>query len=38
MAELVRAKTVHLHKSQEEVKAEWHEYSLDEKKIYIAIL
>jgi len=38
MAELVRAKAVHLHRSRDEVKAEWHEYPLDEKKIYIAIL
>ncbi|MEM2367438.1 MAG: isoleucine--tRNA ligase [Candidatus Bathyarchaeia archaeon] len=36
MAELVRAKKVQLHTSQE-TKAEWHEYPLDEKKIYIAI-
>lgn len=36
MAELVRAQKVQLHKSRE-AKAEWHEYPLDEKKIYIAI-
>ncbi|MGC8999247.1 MAG: isoleucine--tRNA ligase [Candidatus Bathyarchaeia archaeon] len=38
MAELVRAKKVHLNKSRDEVNAKWHEYPLDEKKIYIAIL
>jgi len=36
MAELVRSKKVQLHASRE-AKAEWHEYPLDEKKIYIAI-
>ncbi|MBS7621285.1 isoleucine--tRNA ligase [Candidatus Bathyarchaeota archaeon] len=36
MAELVRAKKVQLHTSLE-AKAEWHEYQLDEKKIYITI-
>ncbi|MEM2466244.1 MAG: class I tRNA ligase family protein, partial [Candidatus Bathyarchaeia archaeon] len=36
MSELVRAKRIQLHQSLEVV-AEWHEYSLDEKKIYIAI-
>jgi hypothetical protein len=37
MEELVRAKNVYLHSSQEEVKAKWHEHQLDDKKIYIAI-
>ncbi|MEM2440110.1 MAG: isoleucine--tRNA ligase [Candidatus Bathyarchaeia archaeon] len=37
MAELVRAKNVQLHKSQSEVEAQWHEYLLDDKKVYIAI-
>ncbi|MEM2675357.1 MAG: isoleucine--tRNA ligase [Candidatus Bathyarchaeia archaeon] len=37
MAALVRAKNVQLHKSQSEVEAEWHEYPLDDKKVYIAI-
>lgn len=37
MAELVRAKKVQLHTSLDEVKTEWHEYPLDEKKIHIAI-
>jgi isoleucyl-tRNA synthetase len=37
MAELVRAKNVHLHGSRTEVEAEWHESQLDDKKIYIAI-
>jgi isoleucyl-tRNA synthetase len=36
MAELVRSKKVQLQKSRE-AEAEWHEYQLDEKKIYIAI-
>jgi len=37
MAELVRAKKVQLHVNRKEVKAEWHESQLDEKKIYITI-
>jgi len=37
MEDLVRAKTVQLHTSHEELKAEWHEYRLDNKKIQIAI-
>ncbi|MEM1563868.1 MAG: isoleucine--tRNA ligase [Candidatus Bathyarchaeia archaeon] len=37
MAELVRARKVQLHKGQSEVKIEWHEYPLDDRKIYIAI-
>jgi len=37
MAELVRAKRMQLHKSQNEVEVKWHEYPLDDKKIYIAI-
>jgi isoleucyl-tRNA synthetase len=36
MAELVRSKKVQLQTSREK-EAEWHEYQLDEKKIYIAI-
>ena len=36
MAELVRSKKVQMHTSRE-AQAEWHEYPLDEKKIYIAI-
>jgi len=35
--ELVRAKKVCLHSRREEVEAKWHEYQLDDKKIYIAI-
>lgn len=38
MAELVRAKTVHLHANRQNVKVEWHEAQLDEKKISIAIV
>jgi isoleucyl-tRNA synthetase len=37
MAELVRAKNVHLHSGQPQIEAKWHEYPLDEKKIRIAI-
>jgi isoleucyl-tRNA synthetase len=37
MAELVRAKNVQLHEKREKVKAEWHQYQLDEKRVYIAI-
>jgi len=37
MEELVRTKGVHLSSSCEEVEAEWHEYQMDDKKIYIAI-
>jgi isoleucyl-tRNA synthetase len=37
MAELVRAKNVHLHNKREEVEVEWHESQLDEKKVYVAI-
>jgi len=37
MEELVRAKNVYLHGRREEVGAKWHEYPLDDKKIYIAI-
>jgi valyl-tRNA synthetase len=37
MAELIRAKKVHLHSGLPETEAKWHEYPLDEKKIYIAI-
>jgi len=37
MADLVRTKKVHVHKKRLEVKAEWHEYSFDDKKVYVAI-
>jgi isoleucyl-tRNA synthetase len=37
MKELVRAKNVHLQGNREEVEVEWHEYQLDDKKVYIAI-
>jgi hypothetical protein len=37
MAELVRAKTVHLYDNHEEIKAEWHGVQMDEKKVYVAI-
>ncbi len=38
MAELVRAKKVYVHRERSEVKAEWHERRLGDKKIYVAIL
>jgi len=37
MAELVRAKKVHVYEKRGAVKAEWHERSLDHKKIYVAL-
>ncbi len=37
MAELVRTKKVHLHKKRTEVKADWHEYTLDTKQVFVAI-
>ena len=38
MQELVRAKKVHVHGEQIEVKADWHESKLDRKKVYVAVL
>jgi isoleucyl-tRNA synthetase len=37
MAELVRTRKVYLHKKRSEVKAEWNERKLDDKKVYVAI-
>jgi len=37
MAELVRTKKVYLHKRRAEAKADWHEYVLDSKKVFVAI-
>ncbi len=37
MAELVRTKRVQVHGDRSEVKAEWHEYSFDDKKVQVAI-
>jgi hypothetical protein len=37
MEELVRTRKVYLHGSAKDVKAEWHEFQLDEKKIRVAI-
>jgi len=37
MTTLVRTKKVHVHKERSEVKAEWHEYAFDDKKVYVAI-
>ncbi len=37
MKELVRAQNVYLQSKREEVGAKWHEYQLDDKKVYIAI-
>jgi len=38
MQELVRAKKVHVHEKQIEVKTEWHETKLDKKKVYVAVV
>jgi isoleucyl-tRNA synthetase len=38
MEELVRAKKVQLDSSRGETKAEWHDYQMDEKRVFIAIL
>ncbi len=37
MAELVRTRKVSLHKERAEVKADWHEYAVDDRKVYVAI-
>jgi valyl-tRNA synthetase len=37
MAELVRAEKVSLHSERSEVKAEWHEYTFGDKRVYVAI-
>jgi isoleucyl-tRNA synthetase len=37
MEELVRTRKVYLQNRREEVEVEWHEYKLDDKKVYIAI-
>ncbi|TRO47104.1 hypothetical protein E2P60_03880, partial [Candidatus Bathyarchaeota archaeon] len=37
MAELVRTKKVYLHDNRSDLKAEWHESKLDDKRIYINI-
>ncbi|MBC7130685.1 isoleucine--tRNA ligase [Candidatus Bathyarchaeota archaeon] len=37
MAELVRARKVHLHTSLPKIEAQWHQYQLDKNKISIAI-
>ncbi len=37
MTELVRTKKVYLHKKRAEVKADWHEYVLDKKKVFVTI-
>jgi hypothetical protein len=37
MADLVRTKRVYVHRERSEVKAEWHEYAFDDKKVYVAI-
>lgn len=38
MADLVRARNVHVHAEQTEFKAEWHKLSLDKKEVYVAII
>jgi len=37
MADLVRTRKVYIHKKRSDVKAEWHERKLDDKKVYVAI-
>jgi len=37
MAELVRTRNVYIHEKRSDVKAEWHERKLDDKKVYVAI-
>jgi isoleucyl-tRNA synthetase len=37
MADLVRTKKVQVHKERADAKAEWHVYSFDDKKVYVAI-
>ncbi|UCE29818.1 MAG: class I tRNA ligase family protein, partial [Candidatus Bathyarchaeota archaeon] len=37
MAELVRTRKVHLHEKKMEAKADWHEHSLDNQKVFVAI-
>jgi len=37
MEELVRARSVCLHGRREGADAKWHEYQLDDKKVYVAI-
>jgi hypothetical protein len=37
MEELVRAKKILLVDKRKEVEAEWHEYKLNDKRVYIAI-
>ncbi|NWF86829.1 isoleucine--tRNA ligase [Candidatus Bathyarchaeota archaeon] len=37
MEELVRAKKVYLHGNRKELDAKWHEYQLDDKKIFVTI-
>jgi len=37
MAELVRARMVCVHGLRSEVEAEWHAYSMDDRKVYVAI-
>jgi len=37
MAELVRTRKVHVHKKRTEAEAKWHERTLDDKKVYVAI-
>lgn len=38
MEQLVRTRKIYLHGSRSELEAEWREYQLDDRKIYIAIL
>ncbi len=38
MEELVRAKKVHVHEERIDIKADWHENKLAQKKVYLAVL
>ncbi len=38
MEELIRTKKVHLQKARSELGTDWHEYKLDSRKVYVAIL
>jgi isoleucyl-tRNA synthetase len=37
MADLVRARKVHMHQKREELDAEWHETELEGRKVFISI-
>ena len=37
MAGLVRAKKVHVHRERSELRVKWHESTLDDRRVYVAI-